>query len=440
MYEKFRKANPSFQSRIEAFTSGILSPDIKGLTLQSMNPLKTYTRSELYDQVCAFCGFDSDLRTFPLTPDSIWSYYNGRPRYRGCLDSIGVVVKLNVGVKDTPHGIVYATAYHKTDAGEDFGNPLVARGTYVVNELAKRRIKNSSLWKLLGAFNKNTVARYRSGYTRYKIIKFLSEHPKEEFRKTDLVQALPELDDIVISDTLNSLGEAGVIDYYSSRGSGWSEYTLVKKLNEEEIVSNAMKIMPQFRNIGYLRSVIGYVNKNSNEVFKYDKLSEKLGIRKNQVSACLSIMHSTGYLSAKLKGKEIMSIAKANEITQIVEEELIEPIERISYNLNPNISGFRNRFDYYLEHKEEWKEARKTHVKVYDEERTQLGPPGGKELRSFIVSVLYNKDKMKITQVREEVKNLRRKNVGGNTILLQLRNLENQGKVKRLSKSYYALI
>jgi hypothetical protein len=44
MYEKFLKANPTFQSRIEAFTSGILTPDPKGLSLLSLDPEKAYTK------------------------------------------------------------------------------------------------------------------------------------------------------------------------------------------------------------------------------------------------------------------------------------------------------------------------------------------------------------------------------------------------------------
>lgn len=65
MYEEFKEANPDFQSRVEAFLSGILNPDTNGITLLSMDPSKAYTCKELYDQVCEFCGLD--LEEFPLT-------------------------------------------------------------------------------------------------------------------------------------------------------------------------------------------------------------------------------------------------------------------------------------------------------------------------------------------------------------------------------------
>jgi len=242
MYEEFKKANPDFQSRIEAFTSGILSPDSKGITLVSMDPSRAYTYRELYKSVCAFSGFDPGLSEFPLTHRSIWGYCDGTPsrRLRSSLDSIGAVVKLKAKRRSTSYRSLLATAYQKTDAGRDFGDPIVAMGTYTVNEITKRKPKYSSLWRLLGSAPKSPETRYRAGFTRYKIIKFLSENPTEEFRREDIILALSQLDDTAISNALNSLGEAGAIDFYSPyrdvRGEkvcGWAEYILVKSMRKK---------------------------------------------------------------------------------------------------------------------------------------------------------------------------------------------------------------
>lgn len=144
---------------------------------------------------------------------------------------------------------------------------------------------------MLGFAIKSREARYRASYSRYRIIKFLAENPREEFRREDTIQALPELDESCTLSTLNSLGEAEAIDYYSpsrdvkgKRASGWVERTLVKSLEEEEIISNVRKETLYFTNLGDLRSVIKYINENSNDVFEYNRLSEKLGIYPTIVS------------------------------------------------------------------------------------------------------------------------------------------------------------
>jgi hypothetical protein len=46
MYDEFRRVSRSFQERMEAIFSGILSPDFKGITLQAMRRRIAYTISK----------------------------------------------------------------------------------------------------------------------------------------------------------------------------------------------------------------------------------------------------------------------------------------------------------------------------------------------------------------------------------------------------------
>lgn len=235
-YEEFRNSNPDFQSRVEALTSGLLSPDPKGIALWSMDPGKAYTETEIYDQVHSFCGYDPDLGGFPLTLTGIWGYYYGNPRkgYKGSLEGIGVVVKLEIKkIYNVPvRREEYAIAYQKTDVGEDFGDAIAARGTYLVNKLSKK--KNSpnfhSLWRVLSAAQKSKEATQRRGFAVYKIIKLLYQNPKDEFREKDVVEETG-LSQHVCFKVLNSLGKAGIIDYKSpqrdvkgGRAKSWAKY------------------------------------------------------------------------------------------------------------------------------------------------------------------------------------------------------------------------
>ena len=145
---------------------GILIPDIKGLLLQSMNSSRFYTSSELRDQLCEFCGFSPE--EFPIK--NIGNYLQS-------LTSIGAVV-----------------VHIKTDFGRKFGDPLVARGTFVVNSL------NSQLRSLYSIFRGSSSSKIR-------LIKLLATNPYEKFEVEDVKRVVK-----MGRETLNFLGSIGIID------------------------------------------------------------------------------------------------------------------------------------------------------------------------------------------------------------------------------------
>ncbi|MFZ8830378.1 MAG: hypothetical protein ACO2OO_02940 [Candidatus Aenigmatarchaeota archaeon] len=442
MYEKFIEANPTPQSRIDAFTNGILSPDPKGLALLATDPEKAYTKKELYDQFLNFYGLDK----LPITKDAVWAYFKGdlSNSLRGSsLEAIGTVVKLRIK-KIT---VNYVTAYQKTDAGRDFGDPIVAIGTYVVNKLSEMNAGYCSLWRILGAAQVPKEIEHRRGFRVYQIIKFLAENQESKFTQAEICDELG-IGYVSASYILKHLGKAGVIYYFSShrevegrRQKGWAQYRLAGELDDtEEIVKKARKLKPWFSNVGDLRRVVRYIRKKPNDIFERNKLSEKLKIRPKIISHCLSILSELGYLSYELKGREIQSVAKANDITRILWEELFEPIERVAYSLNPNDSELRERLEYYQYHKEEWKKAVKIQLEIYDRERSHIGQEGGNEIRGLILLVLsQHKEGMKASHIYEEVNKRIERKVSESEIYDQLKNLEGIGNVRKLKRGYYVL-
>jgi hypothetical protein len=207
--------------------SGILIPDIKGLLLQSMNSTRFCTSSELYHQLCKFCDFSPE--EFPIK--NIGNYLQS-------LTSIGAV------------------AWHiKTDFGREYGDPLVARGTFVVNSLTS---KIRSLYSIFG----------RSLSSKIRLIKLLAINPREKFEVEDVKRVVK-----MSRETFNFLGSIGIID------------------------SNPR------------------------------------------------------YISA-------------NENTLIIYRELLEPLEKAVSNLDLYDSGFKDRYEYYLNREEEWRRARKNQVLI----------------------------------------------------------------------------
>src|SRR3989344_5250612 len=115
-YQDFADRNPTFQDRIEAFTSGILTPNTKAIALWAMEPERFYNEGELYRRIKEFAG-----GTFPITSPSIWQYCNGTPEHNweGSLYAIGAVVRDHLTVMDTASGPLIEVTYAKTRAGED---------------------------------------------------------------------------------------------------------------------------------------------------------------------------------------------------------------------------------------------------------------------------------------------------------------------------------
>ena len=437
MYEEFLKANQDPQSIIQALTSGILTPDPKGLILLAMNPKEAYTRKELYERVLDFYGLG--LIEFPLTAGAAWGYLNGSKGVKGSLESIGAVVRLRI--KES--GGNYVTAYQKTDAGRDFGDPTVAIGTYVVNELSRMKAKYCSLWRILGACH--SKYEYRRGFVVSRIIKLLAENPESKFTLTEISNEL-KLDQTTASHALNSLAKAGVIGYFSphidvegKRNKGWAKYILAKELDEDDkIIEEAKDLRPKFTSSGCLRKTIDYIRRHPNEAFEHNKLSKELGIDPSSTSQCLSILSELGYLESQLKGEKTKSVVRANECTKVLWEELFGPIERVAYSLNPYDSKFRERLEYYQNHEEEWKNAVKRQLEIYNEERSQIGVKGGEEIRRLILLVLsQHKEGMKASHIYQKVNEISSRKLSYHSILSHLRYLERIGMVKNLERGYY---
>ena len=450
-YKLFREKNPDFKSRVEAILNGILSPDPKGIALQAMDPREIYTVTELYENVLEFC--DVSEEEFPLSVDGVWGYFYGHSsrRREGSLKEIGAVVELKVKPKRTRYAKTYATAYQKTDAGKDFGDPAVALGTYLVNEFEKKKnkVKYGSLQRILGSPHKSKDARARRGYGVYKIVELLAKNSDSEFRWKDIAKELKEeLDESTVSSILNSLGEAGVVDYKSPHREikgewtkGWAVYKAKGKIDYEKVSEEIKKKYPRYGHLGCLKKIVEYINENPDKELEHNKISEKLDIHPLSALKIISQLKKLGYLTSEFVGGKVQSKARANEFTLKLWEELLEPIGKAVGKLDPYVEEFREKLEFYEEKPEIWKDHIRNQLKAYEMERKNVGRKGGKEIRKAILEVLSSFGKpMKRSHITEEVdKKISRKGISRSGIRNQLKNLEKEGKIRKVRKGYYAL-
>ncbi len=437
MYDEFVRRNPTFEDRIDALTSGMLTPDMKALALWAMERDKFYTRSTLYTAAERFAG-----RRLPSSSKNVWQYCHGNlyRGHEGSLYSIGAVVKDTT--VDTGSGSMIA--YGKTDAGADFGDALAALACMAVNRLDgdAQRSRYVTMNRILGAPYKSMPAAHRHGYAIYKVVKLLVENPDKDFRVTDFI-AHTELNDTTLGYALNILGNFGVISYYSpyrdvhgKRASGWAVVKVKREICEadfDDIYERAIGTRKFYKK--YLNLVLEFCKNHVHEELDYTKIAKSLGIDKSAVSKCIRVLRDFGYLEGEIKGGEKISSAMCTPHTIRLWQDLFTDVERIAMDMKvyPELGRALRIYEedesLRLDHVRRW-------MDLYEAESTRLGHRHN-ILKQRILKKL-TRDRIKLSVVlellRDEGFEGSRQNVSS-----ILKNLKRSGKVVSDRKGYYRL-
>ena len=166
-YSGFLEANPTFQDRVEAFTSGLLTPDPKPVVLWAMEQGVSYTVGELHQQVKEFVG-----DRLPISYPAMWSYCRGSGPRRGVLERFGFVANEMDGLASGPF------AFARTPAGESFGDAIAARTLWLCGKLTS---KYKSTFRIFGGPNRSGTAKTRRGLAVYRVVMLLAEQREQVY-------------------------------------------------------------------------------------------------------------------------------------------------------------------------------------------------------------------------------------------------------------------
>ena len=352
-----------------------LSPDPKAFTLYSM-PLGTpsFTSRQLYGNVLNFAESLGLPRRFPVAYSPVWQYCSHPQTVEGSLVSIGTVVRELRYL--TPEG--ERTAYLTSEAGHDLARPLVVAGAEWIRWAGNSDIqhKYDSMWKVLGAVASKTEN--RRPLAIYRIVEYLVRN-RGYHRLHDLIEEFGgRINDGVISNIMNSLGDAGIIDYESPsrdvqgvRARGWATYRLNRMMYFGQALDGIRKVDSDFHNVGYLRAVINHVKPNGNEVYEANDLSQKLKIGQTNIPHILSLLKTIGMLKREcgFSGGTLLSKAGANDLTRSLYEMVLVPARETAEALKPAHT------------RQLTPELARGLLVNYQEERTNKGPEGGEETR-----------------------------------------------------------
>ncbi len=436
-YSEFVGKNPTLQERIEAFTSGIISPDTKAITLWAMKPRVSYERDSFYERALEFSG-----RYFPISAYPVFQYCSGNETSgrQGSLVKFGFVEENIV----TESGAMISASYEKTIAGEDFGDAIAASAVGLSTMLTS---SYKSMQRIFGSGNKNKEAKSRSGYNVYVIIKTFAQNPKKIFTLAELVE-ITGLSKNLLSEKLNTLGFYGIIDYESpdrdirgKRARGFAEYRLASQsmlekcaddLYSESLEVDDKKIRKISR--GNAFDAIQFILDNPNMVFERNWLSSHLKINGSDVSCVLSTLKKLGYLESTFG--VIRSQGKANDNT-ILTWEFLEPIEAVAEAVDPRAhKGFYSALEFYNFNPHAREIEVQKLLEAYDKERNSRGIKGSEEIDSILLSLPGDRD-YKLSEMLEFVIEARGLRLSTQTVINHSKKLIHRGLFKQSDKGMY---
>jgi DNA-binding transcriptional ArsR family regulator len=431
-YSGFLEANPTFQDRVEAFTSGLLTSDPKPVVLWSMEQGVSYTVGELYQQVKEFVG-----DRLPISYPAMWSYCRGSGSRRGVLEKFGFVTNETDGLASGPF------TFGKTPAGADFGDAIAAHAVWLCGRLTSRY---RSMLRIFRAPQRSAGAKTRRGFAVYRVVKLLAEQPEQGYRATDIAD-LTSISMDILTLALNTLGEAGIIDYESPHRdrdgrpvTGWARYRLLNKglltKDVEELYSEFRQDRPQSYLKTHLRSVRDYICGHPEAVYSAEILPRFIPVGNDYVSNILSFLKNRGFLESDFQGGVVCTKATANENTSLLWDHLLKPIEAVAHRLDPtDCKGFYDVLDSYVSHPE----ARMDHVQrmlaQYQAERVNRGIEKAQDID--VVLLALPKKMMKLSAIVEKVNRAREFSLCSRTVCYHLDGLVRSGRFEKKKKGHY---
>jgi hypothetical protein len=443
-YEEFIKRH-SVDGRYdpEKGLEGLLScltPDPKGIVLLAMAEKRWYSNStELYQDVLNFMERNGLEKKFPINFSSVWAYCEFKNKKNkelvdGSLVEIGAVVK-QLNLDENKY------AYQISDAGIELARPLILKAVEFVHKARNSGISHSydSMWRIFSNVHSPSPTKKRRPLAVYKFVKFLIENPGQH-RITDMVNELGKKHFYLVPDIAAALG--GIVDYESmvkekegKKPKGWSVYVLndegLLEKSDEEIWKEIKKISDRFNDRGYLIKVFNFIKSKEDKEYKYERneLSKELKIPESKISCCLSLLSKIGLLkSGEFRGGEICSKVEANDLTKLFYETVLQPAYELANSLNPGL--IKTTFE------PEWIEE---FLENYNEERSQIGPEGGEEVRKAIIKVLREVDELKRNVIAEKVNEKLDRKLHASTYLHHIKALEKEGEIEKTKRGWYRL-
>lgn len=410
--------------RIAALVSGINNYFGKALTLYAMKTGRQYTWDELAIEAENFLG--EDLPFHMLNP------YN---YCRRSLRPIGAVVKSSTRKQGK-----WIKTYAKTEDGEIYGDPSIARFLLLADDL------DISLNKMNGATS-TPLGSVRHGYVVARLLEELSD--REVHTEVEIVKNTGILT-TTIKFSIESLQDIGLVDFRSVKTdrfgkseSGYSVAELVDKSRLEKYIENPGELRKEvlkkrlFQRFGILRRVLELKKENLNR----KDLIDELGIAATTSSSCIATLCNLGvYRYQYFKGGATQSSVKITDKGLKAFELAYYPVLRAARELDSRyvrqeyreiLEKSGGQINELLRHeKERYTNEKQSHKSDEAEEKNRIVMYAARNM---------GKENFRIKDVNENFKR-NQININSRTVGYIMRRLVKSGELERLSKGFYQFV
>lgn len=418
----------SWESGLEGLLS-VLTPDSKAISLYSMPPQRVFFDSlQMSGNVLDYIENLGVSRSFPVSHRGVWAYcYNPQLLHlEGSLVSIGALVKeLNYPTSEGEK-----TAYYISEAGNDLAKPLVVSAAEWVSWAGKSKIshKHDSMWKVLSGINSKEGARRQ--LSLYRLVEFLVQNPGDH-RVEDVDTALRDkIGKGSTSRVITSLGKTGVIDYESPYKEmegisprGFVTYKVKHLMDFEQVLEQMGLLGIKFEAKGYIRSAINYAEANQDNTLELNELSKRLKISQLHASRVLLMLHRVGVLDRESGfSRYVRTKTRANELTRGFYEMVLLPTKETAYSLLPAHSRIltANLCAEFLQN--------------FAEERSQIGPAGGEQVRAAALEIINNNDQVDLYRICKEGNQIINRDLTNRAWAHQIEHLIKDGSVIKIGR------
>lgn len=425
---------------------GVLSPDPKGIVLAAMGQDWYGTNSQLQSGTLDWLNeLGISPSNWPIGLTATWQYCERRDTNKEIVD--GSLVQLGAVVKKAEDPL--QTLYSRSVVGAELAVPLVQQAVKFVSKArqysesqalkGKTPHQFDSMWRILGASNSRTDQRRPIGI--FDTVTFLISN-KGKHRLLDIANQT-HISTARLTIILPFLARCGVIDYQSAvtekdghKRRGWSAYTLDDQGTMFELdINNLYQVVK--RRIKYFSGptafakIVNHIKQHPNNAFEYRSLADRLTITPKTTSLILSVLKDLKLLKRldpNFRIGEEISPASANDLTYLFNDWVCIPANEIANTLTPlpQKSWDRREVAVYLAN--------------YDEERSNIGPQGGEEVRRLIIAILTeNGDVMKRSHITDLFNNQSERELKDGSFSRQLKHLLKSGEIEQPKPGYYRL-
>jgi DNA-binding IscR family transcriptional regulator len=278
------------------------------------------------------------------------------------------------------------------------------------------------------------------------VVKLLAEQPEQVYRTTDIAD-LTSVSMGILTLALNTLGEAGIIDYESPHRdkngqpvTGWAQYRLMNKTlltkDVEELYREFRQNRPWSYLKAYLGSVLDYIRRHPEAVYSADTLPHFVAVDRDYVSNILSFLKSKGFLESDFQGGVVRSKAMANQNTCLLWDHLLKPIEAVAHRLDPrDCKGFYDVLHSYESHPETRTDHVQQMLAQYQAERVHRGLEKAQDID--VVLLALPKKTMKLSAIVEKVNGAREFSLLSATVAYHLEGLVTSGRFEKPKRGHY---